>query len=122
MKRHCIGFVRLPGSPNGWLRCQCDSLAGDRFCSTHRDALDGAFLGFFRKHGIFRDDQYTETQTADAEPDHSIRPIDRALFARLAKNDPRAHAAGGAVARPSTKISTAKARANWRRAAAKRSR
>ena len=77
MRRRCIGFVRPHRSRNGWLRCEKHSLAGDRFCSTHRDALDGAFLGLFRKYGIFRDDQYTETQTEGDLSQNGQRPFDR---------------------------------------------
>ncbi len=82
MKRRCVGFVRPHRSKNGWIRCKNHPLTGDRFCSTHRDALDGAFLGLFRRHYVFRDDQDTETQTAGAASENVQRPFDRAIFPR----------------------------------------
>jgi hypothetical protein len=41
----CAGLERLSGVGQGWARCPQKAMRGDRFCSIHRDALDGAVLG-----------------------------------------------------------------------------
>jgi hypothetical protein len=123
MRRRCIGFVRPHCSRNGWLRCESRALNGDRFCGTHRDALDGAFLGLFRKHSVFRDDKYTETQTEGDLSQNGSRSETSASFIGC---DASACGGGSSPSKPAVgkrhrkKMSNTQARANWRRAATKR--
>jgi len=42
----CVALVPSRSSVAMWDRCTRDSLRGDCFCAAHRDALDGAMMGF----------------------------------------------------------------------------
>jgi hypothetical protein len=42
----CIALVPSLAAPELWMPCPMNALEGDRFCLQHRDALDGAVLGW----------------------------------------------------------------------------
>lgn len=126
MTNRCVGFVRLNGGKKGWLPCGRRAGVGDYFCSTHRDALDGALLGLFGTHSLFRDDNYTETQTLGVERESGDRQrgtdfTPSADTSASGGDSPPTNAAAGQRARKK-RPNIEEARANWRRAAAKWSR
>jgi len=126
MRPLCVGFVRPRGTKNGWLPCGRRAVSGSSFCTEHRDAFDGAFLGLFRRYGLFRDDPYTETKTIGAAHENGERQFvpgftPSADTSASGGTSPPTNAAAGQRAHRKAKANT-KARANWRRTAAKRSR
>jgi hypothetical protein len=44
MKR-CVAYVPSFAAPELWMPCAMVAAESDRFCTQHRDALDGAVLG-----------------------------------------------------------------------------
>jgi sRNA-binding protein len=42
----CVALVPSRPSAVTWNRCARDALRGDCFCAAHRNALDGAMMGF----------------------------------------------------------------------------
>jgi hypothetical protein len=43
----CIGLVHSRVCDPLWLRCKREASPGDRFCARHREALEGALLGYY---------------------------------------------------------------------------
>jgi hypothetical protein len=126
MKIRCVGFVRVRGGKKGWLPCKHRAGLGDSFCDAHRDALDGALLGLFGRHSLFRDDPYAETQTVGVARESGERRsgsdfTPSADTSASGGDSPPANAAAGQRARKK-RPPIEEARANWRRAAAKWSR
>ncbi len=50
----CIAFNHSDERPREWLACKRRTRRGDRFCTIHRDALDGAILGLLQWEQLFK--------------------------------------------------------------------
>jgi exo-beta-1,3-glucanase (GH17 family) len=43
----CVSPVPSRRCDRVWIPCSREARRGDHFCATHRDALDGAFMGYY---------------------------------------------------------------------------
>ena len=74
MKHRCQGYRRAregagaDADANGWRPCKREALAGDRFCRSHRDALDGAMLALITTE-IFSHDKFHKFTGPEGAPE-----------------------------------------------------
>jgi hypothetical protein len=78
----CAGLNRKRGSAEAWAKCPRKAARGDHYCTKHRDALDGAFLGLMSRERSLNAIQKIIYEEAEARRKAAGREVARSKQAR----------------------------------------